>query len=76
MPGFYEQRFGTFFWLPQPNISLGSKSAADSAHGSCCHAQSPLGWGPYVIEEWVAGDHITLRKNEQLLPRRRRTAIL
>jgi len=24
----------------------------------------PIGWGPYTIEEWKTGDHITLRKNE------------
>jgi ABC-type oligopeptide transport system substrate-binding subunit len=25
--------------------------------------QKPIGWGPYVISEWVKGDHITLQKN-------------
>jgi peptide/nickel transport system substrate-binding protein len=24
----------------------------------------PIGWGPYVIDEWVAGDHISLHRNE------------
>ena len=26
--------------------------------------KAPLGWGPYVIDEWTAGDHIRLVKNE------------
>ena len=26
-------------------------------------AQKPAGWGPYVIDEWVKGDHIRLHKN-------------
>jgi peptide/nickel transport system substrate-binding protein len=26
--------------------------------------QKPLGWGPYRIVDWVAGDHITLIKND------------
>jgi peptide/nickel transport system substrate-binding protein len=25
--------------------------------------KDPLGWGAYVIDEWVSGDHITLKKN-------------
>ena len=27
--------------------------------------RKPLGWGPYVIDEWVKGDHIALHKNER-----------
>jgi peptide/nickel transport system substrate-binding protein len=26
-------------------------------------ARMPLGWGPYSIDEWAAGDHITLSRN-------------
>ncbi len=25
--------------------------------------RSPLGWGPFMIEAWVVGDHITLQRN-------------
>ena len=25
--------------------------------------QRPLGWGPYVLDEWKVGDHISLHKN-------------
>lgn len=64
LPGFYEQRFGTFFWLPLPNHLLGSKSAVALLTDPVA-TRSPVGWGPYVIEEWTAGDHITLRKNER-----------
>lgn len=63
LPGFYEQRFGTFFWLPLPKHAWGEKSAAELLNDPAA-TRSPLGWGPYVIEEWTAGDHITLRKNE------------
>jgi peptide/nickel transport system substrate-binding protein len=63
MPGFYEQRFGTFFWLPQPEHVFGTKSA-EAILNDPAAARAPLGWGPYVIDEWVDGDHITLRKNE------------
>jgi peptide/nickel transport system substrate-binding protein len=27
-------------------------------------SRTPIGWGPYVIDEWVAGDHISLSKND------------
>lgn len=26
-------------------------------------SQTPLGWGPYIIDEWIPGDHITLSRN-------------
>ena len=25
--------------------------------------RTPMGWGPYIIDEWVDGDHITLNRN-------------
>ena len=25
--------------------------------------RKPLGWGPFVVEEWVEGEHITLVRN-------------
>lgn len=62
VPGFYEQRFGTLFWLPLPKHTMSSLSAKDLLTNQAVN-RAPLGWGPYVIQEWAAGDHITLRKN-------------
>ena len=48
VPGFFEQRYGTFFWLPMPKHTLGTKGAKDLlTDASATH--SPLGWGPYMI---------------------------
>ncbi len=62
LPGFFDQQFGSFFWSPLPKHTLGSKSAKDLLTDASTN-RSPLGWGPYVLQEWTAGDHITLRKN-------------
>jgi peptide/nickel transport system substrate-binding protein len=62
IPGFFEQRYGTFFWPPLPKHTLSTKSAKDILTDPAA-TRSPLGWGPYTIQEWAAGDHITLKKN-------------
>ncbi|HSV85075.1 MAG TPA: ABC transporter substrate-binding protein, partial [Levilinea sp.] len=64
VPGFYPASFDSLFWLPQPRHRLSSIPAEQlmSAHES---ARSPLGWGAYVIQDWVSGDHITLVRNER-----------
>jgi peptide/nickel transport system substrate-binding protein len=61
-PGYLPHRYQTYFWLPLPRHAWQHLSAADllTAPES---SQKPLGWGPYMIEEWVIRDHITLRKN-------------
>ncbi len=62
LPGFFEQHYGTYFFIPLPKHTLGSKSARDLLTDPAA-SRSPLGWGAYMIKEWVAGDHITLSKN-------------
>lgn len=61
-PGFIYNRYFANFWLPLPEHLYQGKSAADILADPQA-AEKPLGWGPYSIQEWTRGDHITLSKN-------------
>jgi peptide/nickel transport system substrate-binding protein len=62
LPGYLPQQYDDNFFLPLPKHAWGSTSAANLLTSDIA-TKRPLGWGPYVIDEWVAGDHITLSKN-------------
>jgi peptide/nickel transport system substrate-binding protein len=61
-PGFIDTTYLTDFWAPLPK-HLWGKIPADQLADSAGPSRSPIGWGPFVIQEWVTGDHITLTKN-------------
>jgi len=61
-PGFIDSAYFTNFWAPAPK-HLWSQFSADQLAVTDIAARSPIGWGPYMIQDWVAGDHITLTKN-------------
>jgi len=61
-PGFIDPTYFTNFWSPLPK-HLWGQIPVDQLSDADESARSPLGWGAYVIQEWVAGDHITLTKN-------------
>jgi len=62
IPGFATDQFEDLFWLPLPEHVWGQKSAADLLTDPVSTRQ-PLGWGPYQIVDWVAGNHILLARN-------------
>jgi peptide/nickel transport system substrate-binding protein len=61
-PGFIDPTYFTNFWPPLPK-HLWSQFPIDQLSETNQSSRTPLGWGAYVIQEWVAGDHITLTKN-------------
>jgi peptide/nickel transport system substrate-binding protein len=65
LPGY---RDSTYFFqvqnfTPLPEHAWGDFTALELLEAEES-SRTPIGWGPYIITEWVAGDHISLVKNE------------
>lgn len=62
VPGYRDAGLATFFFSPLPKHlfeALPSQVLLSSESSS----RLPIGWGPYTIQEWTPGDHITLSRN-------------
>jgi peptide/nickel transport system substrate-binding protein len=74
MPGFLDPDYRRNFFIPLPEHQLGSFSIEELFEAEES-TRKPMGWGPYVIENYVHADRIRLRKNpyyyraEEGLPR-------
>lgn len=62
IPGYLPADVSSSLWLPLPQHAWSQYSAADLLTADEVN-RTPLGWGPYVIKEWVPGDHISLERN-------------
>jgi peptide/nickel transport system substrate-binding protein len=62
IPGYIDPAYSTNFWAPLPKHAWESIGASDLQTAEIS-TQRPLGWGAYVVDEWVSGDHIRLSKN-------------
>ena len=62
VPGFIDPSYFTNFWMPAPRQAW-SEFTADELQKVDVSSRSPLGWGPYKVDEWITGDHITVTKN-------------
>ena len=62
VPGFLDRAYPLNFWHPLPRHAWGHLSAAELLRADVS-TRRPLGWGPFVLREWIPGDHITAARN-------------
>jgi peptide/nickel transport system substrate-binding protein len=63
IPGWLDSTYFLNFWQPLPRHAWGEFTAAELVDAEESN-RMPLANGPFRIQEWVAGDHITLVRNE------------
>ena len=61
-PGYLTLNPAAFFWLPLPKHALSGLTPEQMMSDPLTNTK-PLGWGAYMIDEWVTGDRIRLVKN-------------
>ena len=62
LPGFRDAEYFTNFFGPAPEHIWGKYTAADLLTAEESYLK-PIGWGPYMIQEWIKGESLTLHKN-------------
>lgn len=62
LPGLVTDNFENYFWMPLPTHAWDAYTPAELLASEEI-TRSPLGWGPYVMDEWVEGNYIRLKKN-------------
>jgi peptide/nickel transport system substrate-binding protein len=61
-PGLLTQTFEKYFWIPLPQHAW-SKYTSHELLSNENSNRLPLGWGPYILQEWKPGKFIRLTRN-------------
>jgi len=62
LPGYQDGIYHTKFFTPLPQHAWHTYSIEEIRTAEAS-TRKPLGWGAYILDEWIAGDHISLHKN-------------
>jgi len=62
LPGYRFSGYAAAFFPPLPRHAWGAFAPQDLLTTELVN-RKPLGWGAYVIDEWMPADHITLSRN-------------
>ncbi|MBN2387787.1 MAG: peptide ABC transporter substrate-binding protein [Anaerolineales bacterium] len=61
-PGYIDPTYYVNFWAPLPRHLWESYSPGELPEIDIA-AVTPIGWGPFIIVEWLEGDRVILEKN-------------
>jgi peptide/nickel transport system substrate-binding protein len=64
VPGHRDSLYLRNFYHPLPRHVWGGSDAEQLFSAEVAH-RKPLGWGPFVVEEWVEGEYIKLVRNSR-----------
>ncbi len=62
IPGYQDGLYYSKFFTPLPQ-HVWHTYPLEELRSTDVSTRKPLGWGAYIIDEWIAGDHISLHKN-------------
>lgn len=62
LPGFRDREAQRRFWSPLPRHLFQNVNPSDLKNDPGAN-ERPMGWGPFVLREWVKGERLTLARN-------------
>jgi len=64
LPGFMDPLYAVRFFPPLPHHQLADRPPGDLTDYDATRRR-PMGWGPFVIDEWAQGDYIKVTRNPE-----------